>query len=242
MKAKLFKKLSYVLVFFFLLMEVGCMNGSDGLRTTGDVAINFINEKYQMTFTPVTYEMSDVLSETDIVHCCADGMDEKNEHVEIYLSKEDGKTSFSDNYFGFHIRPEAEAYIGSIVGSEFSEYKVFRDNDYQAFPDELTTAHSLQDLYQVYPDYWMKVKVYVKADPTMSENEYAEKMLRIEQQLVNSGHRYTISICALGESAYNAIERFTQDDFWVFYAENRQPDNKTYYYMYKNLIVDGGII
>lgn len=242
MKAKLFKKLSYVLIFFFVLMEVGCMNDSDGMRTTGDKAINYINEKYQMNFTPVTYEMSNILSETDIVHCRTDEMDEKNEHIEIYLQREDGKTVYSDNYFGFHIRPEAEAYIGTMVGSEFSEYKVFRENHYQAFPNELTSKNTLEDLYRVYPDYWMNVKVYLKADPSMSEDEYAEKIQHIEQQLIDSGHRFTISICALGETAYNAIDRFTQDDFWVFYAGNRQPDHETYYYMYKNLIVDGGII
>ena len=242
MKPKLFKKIGYILVFFCLLMEVGCMSGSNGIRTNGDKAITYISEKYQMNFSPITYEMSDVLSETDIVHCCTEGMNEKNEHIEIYLNREDGETVYSDNYFGFHIRPEAEAYIGSMIGSEFSEYKVFRENDYLAFPDGLTTEHTLEDLYLIYPDYWMNVKVYLKADPDMTESEYAEKIQRIEQQLIDSGHRFTISICALGESAYNAIERFTQDDFWVFYAGNRQPDHETYYYMYKNLIVDGGII
>lgn len=218
------------------------MRKPDELKTTGNKAIEFLNEKYQKTFLPVTYELSGYLSNTDVVNCYTENMDPKNEHVEIYLDNNGNSSTYYDNYFSFYIRPEAEAYIGNIIGTEFDEYKVFRGNEYSALPNELTCDSTLEDLYQVYPTYWMSLKVYVKADPSLSDVDYAKKMKHIENILLESGHRYTIYIFALGDEAYQNTERYTQDDFWAFYAKNKQPDYETYYYIYKNTIVDGGIL
>jgi hypothetical protein len=223
-------------------MEVGCMYNPDTMKNAGDKAIRFVSEKYQKEFTPITYELSDYLSDTDIIHCYTDGMDPENEHVEIYLDEKGLSTDYHDNYFSFHVRPEAETYIASIVGKEFSDIKVFRSNEYEASPDELTSEHSLADLYIAQPDYWMDVKVYINADPSMTETEYAEKIARIENELIETGHRYSLYIFALSNTAFSDIDRFTQDDFWVFYAKNPQPDCKMYYYAYNVNIFDGGIL
>ena len=41
---------------------------------------------------------------------------------------------------------------------------------------------------------------------------------------------------------YETIERYKQEEFWRFYAENRNPDGENYYFMYENVIVDGKVI
>lgn len=242
MKRKKFQILIYVVLLFCMITEVGCMYNPDTMKNAGDKALEFITDKYQKEFTPITYEMSDYLSDTDTVHCYTEGMDPDNEHVEIYVSTEDGKTNYSDNYFSFYIRPEAEAYISSIVAKEFSEFKVYRNDEYEGFPNELTCDSSLDDLYALKPNYWMSVKIYINGDPSMSESEYKNKIQTIENDLISSGHRYNISIFALSDTAYQSIERYTQDDFWVFYSKNPQPDGEKYYYSYNSTIYDGGII
>lgn len=152
------------------------------------------------------------------------------------------KNIYSDNYFSFLVRPQAEEYIGNMIENEFDKFKVYRDAEYEALPNELTCENSLEDLYQIKDDYWMNVKVYINGNPYMSEAEYQEKIQRIERQLLNSQRRYTIYIFAVSDEVYDILERYNQDEFWRFYAENRTPDGQTYYYVYKNTIVDGSII
>lgn len=73
------------------LVSASCASPTEKMRTDGYEAIEFINNKYQKEFKPITYEMADYLSDTDRIHCYTEGMDVKNEHVEIYVSKKAGK-------------------------------------------------------------------------------------------------------------------------------------------------------
>lgn len=217
------------------------MSTAERMKADANSALQFVNKKYQKDFEPSTYEMADYLSETDRVHCYTEGMNPEKEHVEVYVVRDGEEVKYLDNYFGFHIRPEAEAYIGSMVEKEFKEFKVFRDSEYEAFPNELTCESTLEDLYRVKSAHWMNVKVYINGDDNMSEAEYQEKVQRIEQELLDSNHRYTIYIFAVSDEVYQSLDRYNQDDFWRFYAQNRKPDGEKYFYVYKNTIQDGKV-
>lgn len=236
------KRIAVFLICIFLsLLNAGCMGITEKLRSNGDKALEFISEKYQRDFEPITYEMSDYLSNTDTVHCYTDGMDIENEHVEVYILRDGSEVEYVDNYFSFLVRPQAEEFIGDMIESEFDEFKVYCDDDGGALPNELTHESSLEDLYRVKSDYWMDVKVYIKGNANMSETEYHEKIQRIEQQLLDTNHRYTIYIFAVSDEVYQSLERHKQDDFWRFYIGNPTPDGETYYYLYNNIILDGEV-
>ena len=207
-----------------------------------EMAIKSVSEKYGREFTPCFYENSDYLSKMRKICCTTEGLDPEHEQVEIYLMPNDeGKMRIADNYFSYFIRPAAEEYIGGMVSGEFPEYKVYRLNDAGAMPDELNGESTLEDLYRVKSDYWMSVKVYVRADPSLTEEDSREKMGRIEQQLLDSGRRFTIYLFAVSDEVYDSIGRYEQDDFWCFYAEHRVPDGEKYFYVYHHMILNGEV-
>ncbi|MGN0292248.1 MAG: hypothetical protein ACI4C5_09950 [Lachnospiraceae bacterium] len=214
----------------------------DIYKSKGDRAIEFVEEKYGIEFEPETYEKADYLSSTDRVHCYAEGMNREEEHVEVTITRENGKTVYGDNYFGFWIRPQIEEYIGKIIEEEFSEFKVYKEDDYENFPNDLTCDSTLEDLFAHDGSYIMSIKVYIKADGSMSEEEYAERMERIKDRLLESNQSYIIYIFAVGEEMYDSISRYEQDEFWHFYVTNQEPDGKNYYYLYNSMIVDGEVI
>lgn len=218
------------------------MNTVQWNENTAEAAIAAVSEKYGREFTPFFYENSDYLSKTRKILCHAEGMDPEHEQVEIFLTPtEDGQLRITDNYFSYFIRPAAEEYIGGMVGSEFPEYKVYRQGDDGAMPDELTGESTLEDLYRTRSDYWMSVKIYVRADPTLTEEDYREKMGRIERKLLESGRRFTIYLFAVSDEVYDSISRYEQDEFWSFFVRNPVPDGEKYFYLYNHIILDGEV-
>ena len=217
------------------------MNREEHYQTLAADALAFISDKYGKEFTPVFYENNDYLSTVRRIHCYTDGMDRENEHAEIVITRDGENYEFSDNYFSYYIRPAAEQYIAELITREFSDCKVYREKDTGTFPDTLTCESTLEDLYRVKSDYWMSVKAYIPAVPGMAQEEYAAKAQRIEQALLESGHRYTIYIFAVSDEVYQSIDRYQQDDFWRFFAANRTPDGEKYFYVYKSTILDGEV-
>lgn len=225
-----------------VLVLGGCMNPAEGMINQENKALEYLNEKYGREFATKNYEVADYLSYTNRIHCYTEGMDIENEHIEVYIIEKEGENIYRDNYFSYHIRPQAEEYIRDMMESEFMDVKVFRNNEYEAFPDELTGECTLSDLYRVKEDYWMDLKVYVNGDPTMTIKEYEEKMRRIEQKLIESNHCYTIYIFAVNEELFQSMERYGQEEFFRFYAQNRTPDGEKYYYAYKSTIMNGKVM
>lgn len=229
------------LSFMMMFMEVGCMSKETDNKNYGDRVMDYMREKYQKEFTICFYEDSDYLSDIKVIQCYTDGMDKENEHVDVYIEKKNGKEYYMDNYFDFYIRSEMENYIQDMITKEFSECKVYRENNAGAMAEGLTHESTLEDLYRLDENYWMTVKVYVKGDTDTTQQEYQEKMQRIEEQLLASNHRYTIYIFAVSEQVYESIERYEQREFWSFYIKNRIPDGEKYYYLYNSMIVDGEV-
>lgn len=224
---------------FILFSSVGCMS----FDSLSDRALNHIEAKYGRKFTPVFYENADVLSSTRSIECITDGLDPENERVRLaVMYDDDGKPYFRDDYFSYLVRPEFEEYIGAMIASEFSEYKVYREHDAGLFPDELVPGNTLEDLYRVNSTYWASVKVFIKGEPGVSDSVYQEKMQRIENLLCASGHRYTVYIFVVSPDEYESISRYAWNDFWSFYAENREPDGSRYYYLYHEIIKDGAVL
>lgn len=217
------------------------MSTADKNKALAEQALAYINEKYGREFTPVFYENPDYLSTSRTIECITEGLDPENERVNLQIFYDDkGEPYFLDDYFGYIVRPEMEAYIGDMVASEFPEYKVFREGN-NVPKDGLGPNDTLEDVYRVKSTYRMTMKVYVNGDSTMSQAEYREKMERIEQKLLDSGHRYTMYIFAVSNEVYQSIDRYEQDDFWRFYAENDTPDGEKYYYVYNEMIKDGEV-
>ena len=233
----------FILAFCLCISVLGgCMNPAERMINQEKEALEYLNEKYGREFEAKTFEVADYLSDTNRIHCYAEGMDTENEHIEVYVIEKEGEDIYRDNYFSYHVRPQAEEYIRDMVASEFTDVKVFRNNEYEAFPDELTGESTLDDLYRLKEDYWMDLKVYVKGDPAIAVQEYEEKMHRIEQKLLESNHRYTIYIFVVNEEIFQSMERYGQEEFFRFFAQNRTPDGENYYYAYKGTIMNGKVM
>ena len=236
------KKLRIVtLIIVLLFLEVGCMNTTDNNQILAEQALAYICEKYDREFTPIFYENPDYLSSSKTIECITEGLDPEHERVDLQILYDDnGAPYFVDNYFGYLVRPEMEAYIGDIIATEFAEYKVFREGN--NVPKEgLEPNDTLEDVYKIKPTYRMTMKVYVNGDPNMTQEEYQAKAQRIEQILLESGHRYTMYIFAVSNEVYRSIDRYTQGEFWKFFAQNDSPDGEKYYYVYNKMIKDGEV-
>jgi len=193
---------------------------------TIELAMQYMTEKYGMQFTPISYDISDYLSSKDTVECITDEMDPEQERIFVSVemvpktenSDETEKVfQFHDSYFGRLIRPAMEEGLTRIFRAEFNKVKVFRDAINSPLPDHLGPDSSLSDFYKELPSYRMCVKIYVGKDPDLSQDEFENRMKRLEKRLMDSGHRYTIYLKALPYPEFEKIDRYVQD-------ENEQDD------------------
>jgi len=226
------------LILCFVLASCGCLRVNKEQKA-GNKAIAYIEGKYGKTFTPLSYDFADYLSNEDMVECYTEGMDPDKEHVTIFIDNENGKVKYRDNYFGFLIRDEMEAYVNNIVTKEFPECKSFVAINIDSFPDELDYDNHLEDLYRVQKDYWMTVTVFIKADENIATEDYQEKTSHIVSELQDSKHRYTFAIYAVNQDYYDGLERYKQEDFWNQYFSNENRKEDIYIFEQHKTIIDG---
>ena len=96
-------------------------------------------------------------------------------------------------------------------------------------------------MYNKKEDYWVDVKIFVKGNPYDTESYYEDSIRRIEQELLDIRHNYTVYLFSVNDELYNLLDRYGQDAFWRFYATHREPDGYYYYYVYNATIVDGEV-
>jgi len=225
-----------------LCLGTGCMDSGsyeNNLKKNGNDAITYISEKYDREFIPLSYDLSDYLSDQDEVECYTEGMEPENEHAYILITNEKGETQFSDNYFGFLVRPEIEESISKYLKEEFQEYKVYKENDVICLPDELDSHSTLEDLYIADPEYRTDLTIYIKHEPGNDYDDYDKRANRFIERLASTGHNYHVALFVLGNETFASMSRFEQDEFIAFTAKNKEPDNNKYYFE-NYYSIDGG--
>lgn len=210
------------------------MNTKEGFTQSMDKAAHYLSNKYGEEFVMDSYEEGDILSDTDIIRFFANGMDQKHEYVEV-IANPDSPEGFSDNYFGYLIRPAMEEEIKNVLDVE--ECKIYRENIDYTLPDSLNNSNTIEDLYQEMPDYWMTVNIFLP----VSQYDYDEIASKLESWMVSNGHSYTVKLFVLNQEWYDRIDRYELDDFWRFYATHKNADYENVYYVYTKIIIEGGI-
>lgn len=232
------KKKFVIILVFIALLVIGCTSEDKVMRLTGEQALNHLKNKYGVEFELCNSEYSTSLSH-ESVYCTTYGLNGIKEQIEVCASMIDGRVKYSDNYFGYLVRTEVENYVSDIVRKEFSEFKLYRDNDYHMFSDKLNMNSTLSDLYAINPKYRANIKVYIHGDSVTLAKEYEEKIKRVVKELVATDRRFSIYLFVVEDTTYNSISRFEQSDFWEYYAKNSIPDGSVYYYAYGARITDG---
>ena len=180
-----------------------------------DLAMRYMEDKYNVSFTPVSYGISAYLSSKDTVECVADGMDADRERIFVSVEKrktenteQDPIYEYHDSYYGWLIRSAMEEAVLRVFKTEFEKIKVFRDAINFPLPDRLGAESSLDDFYVELPSYRMCVKVYVRRDSNLTDEEFERRMNNIAGKLIETGHRYTLHVMAVSDSVFDKADRF----------------------------------
>lgn len=213
------------------------MYTEDEYKQTMNDAVKYLSDKYGEEFVLDSYEIGDILSDTDIIRCLSSNMNKENEYIEVIVNPDSPK-GFSDNYFGYLIRPAMEEEIGIAMG--INECKIFREDIEYCLPDSLVPGNTVEDFYNEMPDYWMTVNIFIPNDSKMTESDYNQMTKRFEQWMISKKRYYTVHLFVVSNEWYNKIDRYNMNDFWQFFAENNSPDYLNLYYVYTKMIMSGG--
>ena len=204
----------------------GDFGSSEGkrLKERGDAAIAYLEEKYGEEFTPITYGLSDYLSDVDVVECYPSWMDPEQEYVSIFLHS-DG--TYGDNYYEYLKREEIEEYIKNFFCPAFGdEIKVYLSCSKSEMPAELNRDSTVEDFLQQKPEYTFVASVFVNGNDTIPEIEFEQKMADIEENLYKTGRAYILNLYVVDPSAYERIARHETSSVTDIYKEKWEPDGK----------------
>lgn len=204
-------------------------------------AIKYLEEKYGDHFIGKEYEYSSFLSNTDIVYCYEESMNPEEENVLVYITQEDGEVVYSDNYFGYVVRPEVEEWISDIVKTEFDDVKIYLNRRDTTFPDTLTKENDLEDLYELQPKYLVNVCIYVKGDKDTPKEEYEEKTQALEKMFLETGKCFRISMYVTNDEVYEQMNRYSWDEFRFMFPKLPEVDGKICYHLYERSIYEGEV-
>ena len=206
-----------------------------------DKAIEYLEEKYGDHFIGVGYENADLLSTTDTVYCYEENMNPDEEKVLVYINRANGEVKYSDNYFGYVVRPEVETWISDIVKTEFDDVKVYQSKDLGVYPDDLTKENNLGDLFELEPHYFIHTTIYVNGDKNMTKEEYEEKTKALEKLFMETGKFMGINIYVVNNEVYEQMNRYSWDEFWFMFEKLPKVDGEICYHLYEKSFYEGEI-
>lgn len=209
-------------VVLLLFLGAGCMKYEDIYKKKGNDAIEYISAKYQLEFKPVSYDISDYLSDGDVMACYTEGMDTENEHVSVFVPGAGDDGEFHDNYFDFIVRDEVENHISDMVERYFGECKVYKSISSYPLPDELKQGNTLDDLYKLEPNYEIWLQVFVK-DPGYIPIE--DQIKKIEKELAGEERIYVIQIYTVDKQTYDSLTRYSKKNLSESSSDNQSESN-----------------
>lgn len=199
-------------------------SGEQEMKDKGNAALEYMKEKYKEEFTPITYGISDYLSDTDVVECYPSWMDPKFEHVSIFIHNDEGGR-FGDNYFEFLKREELEESVKEILEPDFgSEIKVYQSCSNTEMPAELNVNSSIEDLYSSMKEYCIWADVFISGDKNITDEEFAQKMGSVKERFCRTGKSFVIHLYVVDKLAFEAVSREDRAAVMDAYHQNWKPD------------------
>jgi hypothetical protein len=230
-----------------LIMGGGCMEIPEiNTQTTdynerADGALRYMRDKYGEEFRPVTYDLSEYLSKTDVVECYAPWMDPENEHVSVFVHF-DGPLKYGDDYFEYLKRDELEETVSSLLEPELgSKIKVYMGHTHSELPAELTGASTVEDLYEADPGYILWTDVYISDEDNMQPDDFAAKCKSFQDSLAASGRSYVIHMYLVAPFFYDDLSRFDRSSVSEAFNKEWKPDGTVVTNSYNIMIIDGEV-
>ncbi len=209
------------------------MDSKQELRSEGNKAIDYINNKYGITFEPLEYEVGDFLSSSDMVKCTTDGLDKENEQVNILVqSDKDGKTTYKDNYFGYYIREQLEEYHVKLAGMSAST-KIFFGMSSDYYDNDLVIGSTVDDLFEKMPGLYYIMNMYVAKTDDVDLTTLETEIEAFAERLKDSGRKYSCVLNIVSQNEFDAITRYGQSDFKNYVRKAKVPDNERFFYSRK---------
>jgi len=119
-----YKQLILMLISFILMMGVcGCMfnNNTNRAERIKDIALEYLNENYDDTFTPLGYSDGGWAYDYSWVKF---NSEKYSKSIEVRIYEVDGNYSFEDDYFKLYMENDAVLYLKNIVNKYVKENEV----------------------------------------------------------------------------------------------------------------------
>lgn len=218
------KKIVIIVSIIALFVITGCghlmKNGPDVIVTAAD-AIIYMDDKYGEKFILEDRKPGDPIYEQSDLFCYTADMDrEINEHVQVFMTEEKDGNHFSDNYFGYYIRPQVEEYIYGYIAEQFPDVKVLSVPCNDRMADWLTKESTLEDFLEADGKYTISASIYIKHDPDATNEKYEEGIRLFTDSFKTYDKRWRFSFYVVSDEIYEMAERHTRNELQQQYIKN----------------------
>lgn len=242
-----------VIAGLIILSEVGCVDVKKtvldvmerDVESIADGSLTYLSDKYKREFSPVIFEERGILDKGDELHVKTDGMDEDYEWVTVLaVPDEDGSVIYSDDYFGFLVRDELEAYLTDLFKDDSLQVKLYAETQGIPYADSLGADSGLEDLFNTEPERNISIHAFIKKEDGVSVQEYEDTLYRYKRALLDSGHNYIVYVFVVEPELYEDMERYgtVREEFWRYYANHDEPDMTRYFCLLNEIIQKGEIL
>ena len=110
-----------------------------------DVFLAHMEEKYGVSFLPISYSGSGVVTKEEF-RCYAEGTDRERDYIRVFRREENGEEVFYDDYFGIIVREEYQSRVQNLCDETIGSAKAYIYRYTASFFDnDLTNGSTIDD-------------------------------------------------------------------------------------------------
>jgi len=219
--------LTIILVVIAVLLMGGCagMNNiqekiDKGIQDNRDIFLAHMEEKYDVTFLPISYSASGVVTNEEF-RCYAQGTDRERDYVSVFRREENGGEVIYDDYFGILVRDEYQKRVQDICDETIGESKAFVHRySVSYFSNELTSEHTLDDAIAMGESITASKYVYFEVEPG-TEEAFEAACDRVMEKLKDAKLTGFISFMGLTKGE---LANISEDNYLDYLPSMVKPD------------------
>lgn len=187
---KKYKQLFLLLISLFVIFGVcGCManNNSNKAEKTKDIALEYLNENYDDTFTALGYSDGDWAYDYSTVNFTSA---KYSKSVEVRVYEIDEKYSFKDDYFKLYMENDAVLFFKNIVSKYGKENEIKVRFISPELPDSLSTKATFSDYVASAK---CNMEVYIISSSAFNESDINAILSDICNAKIMGNFRFTVT-------------------------------------------------
>lgn len=200
---KKMKQLFLLLISLILMMGVcGCMSNNDSNKAekTKDIALEYLNENYDDTFTALGYSDGDWAYDYSVVNFTSE---KYSKSFEVRVYEIDGNYSFKDDYFKLYMENDAVSYFKNTVNKYGKENEIKVRFISPELPDSLNAKATFSDYLASSK---CNLEVYIISSSAFNESDINAILSDICNAKVMGNFRFTVTNDKNLLSAYSISE------------------------------------